>query len=289
MEPTQVTCYNCLEKRPPLLTAIPLQHNGLFYTGLKIVCDKKQERYKGSIAENIDIWDIHTHILPGIDDGARDWSVSVEMIRKSWEAGVRHLIATPHFLPWQDNVSAEVITGLCGEAMERARKELGISMEILPGQEIYYHVDLLKELSDRKVLTLAGGNCVLVEFSEDCTIQELLSAAESFRRSPFRMIAAHCERYAVLRKRENLISFMKADVMLQSNIEVIAPGLFHPEKRWLKQRYASRDISYIASDMHNLTDRPPISEKSLGWFRKHLKADYFEKLLSGNPGQIPLH
>ena len=53
--------------------------------------------------------DIHTHILPGIDDGAADWKMSLGMVKASWKAGVRTIIATPHFLPWkEDNHTGQV-------------------------------------------------------------------------------------------------------------------------------------------------------------------------------------
>ena len=233
-------------------------------------------------SELTDIWDIHTHILPGIDDGAKNWDMTLEMLKKSWDAGVRHIIATPHYLPWQHNASAKTIMALCNEAMIRSQKELGIHMEILPGQEIYYHVDALKDLSEGKALSLAGGRNVLVEFAEDSPVSDILMAADSFRRSPFRMVTAHFERYQALWKRKNLDRFLETGAILQSNIGEMRRSLFDSGRRRLQKIYAAQEISHVASDMHNLTSRPPISEESLQWFRKHLPQDYCKELFCSN-------
>ena len=92
------------------------------------------------------IIDVHTHILPGIDDGAKNWDVCLDMINQSWGFGVRKIIATPHYLPWKKRISCEKIRSLCQEAEERFQQEWGRTMKIYPGSELYYHTDLLDKL-----------------------------------------------------------------------------------------------------------------------------------------------
>ena len=233
-------------------------------------------------------WDIHAHVLPGIDDGAKDWDMSMAMIQKSFDAGVQHIIATPHYLPWQKHNTAKKDIGLlCAEANRRIQKELGEDIEILPGQEIYYHVDILKDLVEGKAQPLAGGKHVLVEFAENVPFSEMMAAAGKFRRSPFRVVAAHFERYEALRKQENLEQFLQAGVLLQSNIGEMKKGLFDSGKRFLQKAYAAGKVSFTASDMHNLSSRPPISEESLKWFRNRLDPVYMEELFCTNPEKLP--
>ena len=59
------------------------------------------------------IWDIHSHCLPGIDDGAKDWDTAMQMLRASWDSGVRTVIATPHYLPWRTPLPPDHIRELC--------------------------------------------------------------------------------------------------------------------------------------------------------------------------------
>lgn len=55
------------------------------------------------------ICDIHSHILPGIDNGSPDWETTMAMLKDAWKAGVREIIATPNYLPWQKHPIAQKI------------------------------------------------------------------------------------------------------------------------------------------------------------------------------------
>lgn len=227
------------------------------------------------------IWDIHSHILPGIDDGSRNWDMTMQMIMQSWEAGVRNMIATPHYLPWHHRLKAESVLMLVQETQEKAQAELGIDMRIYPGEELYYHNDLLNELEQGKALTLAESRYVLVEFGEDAPYSEIRIAAEKFRRSPWKLIIAHVERYEALRKKDNYVEILNMGVELQSNAEEMQRRMFDKTKRWLKRCYDKQEITYVGSDAHDPIKRPPLSDKSLKWFQDHLDAEYREKLFGG--------
>lgn len=220
------------------------------------------------------IWDIHNHILPGIDDGSRNWDMTLQMIQQSWDAGVRTMIATPHYLPWRPRLEKETVLGLVEEARRKVSSELGIEMKILPGEELYYHSGLLTDLEQGKALTMAGSHYVLVEFDENTPYNEIRLAVEKFRRSPWKPIIAHVERYSALRKEDNLNEVLSMGAKLQSNAEEMQRGLFDKTKRWLSKRYRAQEISCIGSDAHDPVKRPPLSDKSLKWFRDHLDAEY---------------
>ena len=105
--------------------------------------------------------DIHTHVLPGIDDGAKNWDMALQMLAKSAEYGVTKVIATPHCIPWKKKTDTEQIKRLCKQAKEELLKKYGISMDIYPGHEIYYGVDALQQLRNGDILTLADSQYVL--------------------------------------------------------------------------------------------------------------------------------
>ncbi|MDO4418704.1 MAG: hypothetical protein Q4C02_10565, partial [Eubacteriales bacterium] len=147
------------------------------------------------------IWDIHSHCLPGIDDGAKDWEMSLRMLQASWDSGVRTVIATPHYLPWRSHpLGADLVRDLCTEAEDRCRRELGIRLRILPGEELYFHNSIVEDLREGRALTLAGTRTVLVEFSERVPWTELSAGLIQLCRSGYRPILAHAERYGCLRK-----------------------------------------------------------------------------------------
>ena len=224
------------------------------------------------------IWDIHTHCLPGIDDGARNWDIAMQMLQASWETGVRTVIATPHYLPWREPTPAESIRGLCLEAMERCRRELGIEMAILPGAELYYYDDIVEDLKSGRALTMADSRTVLVEFSEQVPWSELSAGITRIRRSGYQPILAHAERYQCLRRSDHFQDILSRGILIQSNAQEIEGGLFNNMTRWVTRQYRERVIDFVASDMHNLDSRPPLSEKQIKWFRRNFDDEYFRRL-----------
>lgn len=233
-----------------------------------------------------DIVDIHTHILPGIDDGAKDWDTCMKMLAKSWECGVKRIFATPHYIPWEKHISPKDIYRLCAEAQQRARKELGIDVTIYPGQEIYYHIDMSSNIKKGEALTLAGSRYALVEFATDIPYRVLYCGIKEMCENHFRPIIAHVERYGCLRKPGRIEELHDIGVMLQMNLEALQGGFLDETSRWAKKRLMNREIHFLASDMHNLKSRPPMSKENLEWIRKKLDREYQEELLCSNSGKI---
>ena len=225
-----------------------------------------------------EIWDIHTHCLPGIDDGARDWDMTMQMLQVSREAGVRVVIATPHYLPWRDPLPAGTVEGLCAEAMDRSSRELGIDIRILPGQELYYHDALIEDLRTGRALTLAGSRYVLVEFSERAVWTELETGLIRLCRSGFRPVLAHVERYECLWRGDRLRELISRGVLLQSNAQEVEGGFLNRMTRRVAGACRRGEIDFVASDMHNMDSRPPLSDRQLRWFRKNTDAAYFRQL-----------
>ena len=234
------------------------------------------------------LWDIHSHFLPGIDDGSPDWATTLKMMNLAWKTGIRPLVATPHHLPWVDPIPRAKIYELCIEAHERFYERTGNSMEILPGQELYYHSGLLDDLDERRALTLNGGDTILVEFSTRVPYEDLLHATRELSRGGYQVILAHLERYHCLREDDDMVEELMDDgVLLQSNIyEMLRPGWFDETKRWLKKLYNKKAISFIASDMHNTSSRHPMTPEEVDWFRKKMDQDYFEDLLGRNAEEL---
>lgn len=227
--------------------------------------------------------DIHTHILPGIDDGARDWDMCLEMIDRAWDGGIRQIIATPHYLPWQKKKTNPLqIVRLCGEVQQRVRAELGYEIKIYPGQEIYYHVDMIEEIRRGEILTMAGTRHILVEFPIDISAQQLKQAVRHICESRYIPILAHIERYECLRINETLEEAAELGALFQINIKSLQGGMLNQTTRWCKHQLQERKIDFLASDMHNLSSRPPTSYEMLDWVGKKLDREYQREILLRN-------
>lgn len=234
----------------------------------------------------MEIFDIHAHILPGIDDGAVNWDMSMEMLKTAWDSGVRKVIATPHFLPWERQIPPNEIRHMCREAQERFSERFDLNMKIYPGEELYYHSELLDDLESGKAMTMNGTDCALVEFGVMVLYGDLLRAVQKMQRAGYTFILAHYERYKALREEEHIEELLDRGVLLQSNLEALEGGLFDPEVRRIKRDYRKGRISFTASDMHDLSSRPPIQDKGVKRLSKFLDQSEIQRVLYGNANAV---
>ena len=111
------------------------------------------------------LYDIHCHILPGVDDGARNMEESLWMLNKEYQEGVRHVILTPHFRYDMFEPHMNIVTRQFMQ-LRRAAMNIGDEgMRLYLGCELHSSMDMVECLKKGRRLTLAGSRYVLVEFS----------------------------------------------------------------------------------------------------------------------------
>lgn len=234
------------------------------------------------MAEKRNIIDIHTHILPGIDDGSKNWDMTLEMARISWEKGVKTIIATPHYLPWRPETNPEQIKALCKEAEQKIQDAHGIPMKIYPGQEIYYHLDLLDNLKKNKIQTMNDTKYLLIEFDTSISWRELKHAVQTTLNGGYKPILAHVERYDCLREKGRMDELSRIGSHQQINIRSLSGGLFDSDASWSRKQIKAGNVAFMGSDMHNLTSRRPYNSKGLEWLEKKMAEPVVESLLHSN-------
>lgn len=124
------------------------------------------------------IYDIHCHIVPGVDDGATDIGETVKLLRMEYEQGVRTVIATPHFRFRMFETPAEKVREQF-RLVEKAASEISPDLHVYLGCEFHANMEMLPMLREQKVMTMAGSRYVLTEFShnsEESYIRERLGA-----------------------------------------------------------------------------------------------------------------
>ena len=163
--------------------------------------------------------DLHTHILPGLDDGAPDLETSVLMAAVAAESGVTHLVATPHsnqrgaFENYASPALQVRFDCLCA-----AVREAGIPLELSLGMEIFGTGDVPKLLREGRLLTINGGRYLLIEFGfheDPLRIERLL---DELLAAGYWPVVAHPERYYGLQRMPNyLYDWVNRGVVLQVN------------------------------------------------------------------------
>ena len=208
------------------------------------------------------------------------------MLKKSSENGIEKVIATPHYLPWKQKYSPKEIVLLCQEAQKKLFEKYGISMDIYYGNEIYYNMDVLQDLREGKILTLAGTRYILVEFEPRTSYQVFCRAVKEFRDAGYIPIIAHMERYDCLRQETKMLELKEMGALFQMNVEAFQGGLFDTDSRWAKKSLLKKQVDFLASDMHGMKSRAPMSEEELRWIHKTLEPKYQKELLYGNAQRI---
>lgn len=226
--------------------------------------------------------DIHAHILPGIDDGARDPAEALRLIRRLAELGFTGVIATPHY---SRRIEQTGLKALVEELQQNISGECPEFMIYL-GQEIFYHDELTERLRQGKALTMAGGRYVLVEFEPSVSYGMLYQGIRKLETAGYYAILAHIERYACLRSKDRISDLAASGCMLQMNYESLQGRWFDKEVRWCRRQVLKGQIDLLGTDMHRLDYRPPEIGKALQWLRKHIGSDYLEKLTYTNPMRI---
>ena len=162
--------------------------------------------------------DIHSHILPYMDDGSKDMEMSLKIAKIYVENGIDKVIATPHYMDGVKYKSNEELRiGL--EALKKELARAGIPLEVYPGNEAYIKPDLIKDLEEKRVSTLNDSRYVLVElpmneipiYVEDLIYNLLVKG--------YVPIIAHPERYTKICEDPNILyKYISMGALAQLNL-----------------------------------------------------------------------
>lgn len=201
--------------------------------------------------------DLHTHILPAIDDGSQNVETSLQMLRLEREHGVKRIFLTPHYDPYAMDV--DTFLELRKKSYELLLDSLGDEEwpELRLGAEVKYSPELL-DMSPEK-LTLGGTDYLLLELSfhhYPAHLDRVVGELDGMGITP---ILAHIERYAYFRKDPSLlISAMNNGALAQINVE---PLTDKNDKGFASACIDHSLAHFIGSDAHNLTGRKPCMDE----------------------------
>lgn len=197
--------------------------------------------------------DLHTHILPGVDDGARSIEDSLELAKMAVESGVRTVVATPHS-GYGTGFAAEV-EGRVRALQYRLRCE-GIPLRVLPGMEIKVDGDTPEQLMQGTLLPLNGTRYVLVEFDFEEDPLYIRDRLRDIREVQFVPVVAHPERYACLNDDVSLADdWRRCGALLQVNKGSLFGRFGENVQRTAVKLLLERRVSVVASDAHSPVGR----------------------------------
>lgn len=238
--------------------------------------------------------DIHSHILPGLDDGSSSMKESMQMLELARKQGVVGVFATTHYSKAFPNRNPEKILRACRELSlrekRRAEKEDGEKKQrihIWPGQEVFYSEGVIELLQDKKILTLAGSDYVLTEFLPGVSYATIERAVGELTRVGYRPVIAHAERYQTLRDSDSKVEeLIDQGAYIQLNYRSISGKWHDPTSKWCKKLLKKEQVHLLGTDMHNMKTRKPEIDDAAAWMEKHLKRSYIREIYHYNAKSI---
>jgi protein-tyrosine phosphatase len=240
--------------------------------------------------------DIHGHLLPGIDDGAKTLEMSLAMARQAVSDGITVSMLTPHHLNGVYSNPAAEIRRRVGEFRE-ALAEAGIALDVLPGAECHLVPELPEQLRDGLAMTVADrGRAVMVELPVHAIPIGATSIIESLLTMELTPVIVHPERNTELcRRPEKLAEWVEMGCLSQVTSRSCTGKFGDTAWRAARHMVTSGLVHFVASDAHR--DRRRIPEMSPGramiakWTGEEvarlLSEDFPRALVLGRDPDIP--
>ncbi len=222
--------------------------------------------------------DVHSHFIPGIDDGAQTIEESLDLLRKMQGFGYKKLITTPHVMEDYYKNTPEIILGGL-EKVKKAIEENGLNIEIEASAEYNLDTGFEEIIKENKLLTFGGDKkYVLFELSFYNEPKRLKEVIWELSTSGFQPILAHVERYPYWHKKwDKIEDIVNRDVKLQVNIGSFT-GVYGLEVKNTAHRLVDEGlVDLIGSDCHNL--------RHIDMIKEAICLPYFHKAC-GNPNLI---
>ncbi len=228
--------------------------------------------------------DIHCHTLPFLDDGAKNWDISLRMARMAFDDGIRECITTPHWTGRRED--ADVARARLEEFRGRLAVE-GITLQAHPGNEVILIPSLVEALREGWALTLGGTKYVLLETAQLEHGPFNRAAIFQIQSSGYRVILAHPERVPSWEKDlTGLRELVNAGCYLQVNAMSILGGFGKGPRAAVEQFLKLGWVSLLASDAHSAESRPPLVSAALEACASWIGGEAADDLVTSNPARV---
>ena len=229
------------------------------------------------------LYDMHCHIIPGVDDGAKTLSESMEILRDERAQGVENIILTPHFRMNMFETSRDVVEKNFRDLVDMAQKEYP-EMKFYLGCEFHSNLDMTDMLRADPRYRMCGTRYLLLEFSSAHDTGYIRNRTYALISSGFTPVIAHCERYRpVYRHIDFAEELCDMGAMLQINaISVLGMDGFGM-KMFCRKMLKKGLVSFIGSDAHNTSDRSTHIGECADFVEKKYGAHTARKIFIHNP------
>lgn len=259
--------------------------------------------------------DMHTHILPGLDDGSQSMEETVNMLRAAYDEGIRVIVATPHFGIRNPGFRLDEAKDVLAEVRRKA-DEITPGLKLLLGNELYYSEGIAESLERGEAATIGGTSYALVEFSTGDSREKIYQCVSELTWKGYRPIIAHLERYRSLEGDvETVRDLVSRGAAVQINCRTFMDGAvnssgekepvrkkslfgrlglsdknanhtgFFLERKgdWARTLLSEGLVHFIASDCHDDTHRNPVYRAALEAMEGYCDEQTLREICRDNP------
>jgi protein-tyrosine phosphatase len=227
--------------------------------------------------------DIHCHILPEVDDGAKSWEVAVTMCAIAWQDGIEHIVATPHA-----NEEYFYDRKYLEDLLQKLQGETGGKPALSLGCDFHFSFENVQDaFANPSRYTIGNTPYLLVEFNDYSlppAIDDSLSELLNFGLKP---IITHPERNPMLQRTpERVLDWVRGGCAVQITANTLTGRWGRradSTARWLFDREA---VHIVASDAHGLTSRPPILSEARTLVQHMCGENVADALFTQNPRAV---
>lgn len=233
------------------------------------------------------LYDIHCHIIPGVDDGADNMEEAIQMLKMEYAQGVRNIIATPHFRFKMFETPLETVQKQYLKLREAAKDIGDEGINLYLGCEFHANMEMARMLREGAVSRMAGSRYVLVEFSGSAEKGYVRERLYTLISSGYKPIVAHIERCAKVRVDMRFIEeLVEMGAKIQVNAESIVGGEGFSVKRFCHKLMKEELLDFVGTDCHGVKYRPPKIRDAHERVCKKFGEDYAQQIFVTNPAKM---
>lgn len=230
--------------------------------------------------------DLHSHLLPGVDDGSPDIETSLAMARMATEDGIQVMACTPHFMPGVYDNEADDIRARVASLNDYI-SQAGINLSVVAGCDAHIRPDFLPCLRDGRILRVNDSRYVLFEPPHNIAPQRMEDLLFNIVVGGFVPILTHPERLKWIENSFDVFErLVGVGVWMQITGGSLTGRFGKRPQYWAEKMLGSGMVHILATDAHNLTSRPPILSEARDLAIRELGAEEADNLVLVRPVNI---
>ena len=230
--------------------------------------------------------DIHSHIIPNVDDGARSVEETFNILKEAQEAGFTDVILTSHFLLNYYETNAQELI-FWKEKLQEVLKKQGTKINLHSGMEIYITNQMEELLENKKILTLANSRYMLIELPLATNVKYFDYVVYYLEAKGIKPIIAHPERYKCVQKDPDIVEeYIEKGCLIQCNYGSIVNLYGREAEKTIKTLLKKNQVHFLGSDVHRENGTYLIILDAVKKIRKIIGENKINEITTINPKKI---